>query len=69
MDFIGKLFIIFPIIGFLSGLLLIVCGVVGLISPQPDFETGEAIFSLVKGAVFMGINWFLGKIIYDGEFR
>ncbi len=65
-----KFFIILPTIGFISGLFLVLLGLAGLIfNPDPEFSTNDAIICMIKGVFFMGVNGFLGKIIYENEFN
>ncbi len=63
-----KLFIILlTILGFLCGLFILIIALFGrfiIVDPENLSITKQILWS-IEGLGFMGINWFLGKTIYE----
>lgn len=66
-----KAFIILPIVGFLCGLGLLIIGLFGrLIVVDPEnLSVFKQVLWTLQGLGFMGVNYYLGKIIYELDFK
>lgn len=66
-----KFIIVLPIIGFLCGLSLLIIGLFGhlmIVDPE-NLPLFKQVLWTLQGLMFMGVNTYLGKILYEIDFK